>query len=196
MNRIKRNKASLYIDGKMEYQAVNLEKEYGTEVDGCKYAVASRHSKVVMSEMYKDDLVKFEPYIYLTEAEYEVIYKFQLNENKYENRRIRKHDAFEFDEEITPVLHRRNDFDEEMLQDPLNIIIETQDAVEWESMLKRIPAALDSLKEPYKTRIYKYFYKKKTILEIAEEEGISKQAVWSSIIYAKKRMKKIIENKK
>ena len=37
--KIVKNKASLYVNGRMQYQAINLVAEYGTELNGCKYAV-------------------------------------------------------------------------------------------------------------------------------------------------------------
>ena len=46
------NKMSIYVDGKMEFQAVNLISEYGQMLNGCKYAVASRHSRKRLEEMY------------------------------------------------------------------------------------------------------------------------------------------------
>ena len=196
MKETRKNKASLYINEKMEYQVVNLEKEYGEGLDGCRYAVASYHDKKTLEEMYSEELRGFSPYIYLTVSEFQAINEYQKNETKYLNRYSRKHDAFEYSEEMTPKFHNSLDIDSEILQDPLNIIIEAQDENEWEVMLKRIPKALEALNEPYKSRIYKYFYKKETILEIAKEEGISKQAVWNSLLYAEKKMKKIIKNQK
>ena len=40
------NKMSIYIDGKMEFQAVNMITEYGQKLNGCKYAVASRYNSL------------------------------------------------------------------------------------------------------------------------------------------------------
>ena len=64
------NKMSIYIDGEMEFQAVNLITEYGQKLNGCKYAVASRYTQERLEELYKENLRKFSPYIYLTEAQY------------------------------------------------------------------------------------------------------------------------------
>ena len=40
--KIVKNKASLYAHGRMQYQAINLEAAYGTELNDCKYAVRAK----------------------------------------------------------------------------------------------------------------------------------------------------------
>ena len=72
-HRVVVNKMSIYIDGLMEFQAVNMITEYGQKLNGCKYAVASRYSRERLEELYTENLKKFSPFIYLTEAEYEPI---------------------------------------------------------------------------------------------------------------------------
>ena len=52
------NKMSIYIDGKMEFQAVNMITEYGQKLNGCKYAVASRYSRSRLEELYTEHLKK------------------------------------------------------------------------------------------------------------------------------------------
>ena len=95
------NKMSIYIDGKMEFQAVNLISEYGQMLNGCKYAVASRYSRERLEEMYAENLKKFSPFIYLTEDEYRPIRESNNNDSKFHQREINCHVGYEYQEEIS-----------------------------------------------------------------------------------------------
>ena len=50
--KIVKNEASLYINGRMQYQAVNLVEEYGQKLNGCKYAIASKHPQWKMEKRF------------------------------------------------------------------------------------------------------------------------------------------------
>lgn len=191
---IKKNKASLYIDGRMEYQAVNLEKEYGQLLDGCKYAVASYHCKETLVEMYRKELDEFSPFIYLTVDEYKAIYIYQKNEKKYENRYSRKHDVYEYDNELTAVFHEIKSEEKESSMDPLEIIIREEENCEETMLLEKLGKALACLSEIQRNRIKKYFFENKTFIEIAEEEGCALSTIYESVTAAENKIKKIIGN--
>ena len=180
----RKNNASLYINGKMEYQAVNLEKEYGQLLDGCKYAIASYHCEETLINLYKEELDEFRPFIYLTVDEYEAIYRYQKNEKKYENRYSRKHDVYEYDNELTAVFHEIKSGEKESSMDPLEIIIREEENCEECMLLEKLGKALACLSEIQRNRIKKYFFENKSFLEIAEEEGCGLSTVYESVIAA------------
>lgn len=191
----RKNNASLYINGKMEYQAVNLEKEYGQLLDGCKYAIASYHCKETLLNLYKEELDEFRPFIYLTVDEYEAIYRYQKNEKKYESRYSRKHDVYEYDNELTAVFHEIKSGEKESSMDPLEIIIREEENCEECMLLEKLGKALACLSEIQRNRIKKYFFENKTFLEIAEEEGCGLSTVYESVIAAENKIKKILGKK-
>ncbi len=191
---IRKNKASLYVDGRMEYQAVNLEKEYGQLLDGCKYAVASYHCKEILVEMYREELDEFSPFIYLTVDEYEAIYESQKNNNKYNIRYGRKHDGFDYDDELTAMFQEIEPSEFEINLDPLNVLLEEAEQKREKEMIDRLPEAIALLSDNQKRRIIKFFLEGKNTEEIAKEEGVSGKSVRTSIIRAKETMKKYLNN--
>lgn len=81
--KIVKNEASLYVNGRMQYQAVNLVTEYGAKLHGCKYAIASKHPQWKMEKRFEESLDQFRPYIFLTGKEYAAILESQQNDDKF-----------------------------------------------------------------------------------------------------------------
>ena len=152
------NKMSIYIDGKMEFQAVNLISEYGQMLNGCKYAVASRYSRERLEEMYAENLKKFSPFIYLTEDEYRPIRESNNNDSKFHQREINCHVGYEYQEEISESGHRCVSLLADPEPDPLTAIIEREEETLRRRQIAALPEALATLTEKQRKRIIMHFF--------------------------------------
>ena len=188
------NKMSIYVDGKMEFQAVNLITEYGQKLNGCKYAVASRYSKERLEELYAENLKKFSPFIYLTEDEYRPIRESNNNDSKFHQREINCHVGYEYREEISESGHRCVSLLSDPDPDPLTAIIEREDEALKRRQIAALPEAMAALTEKQRNRMIKYFYEEKTFRQIAEEEGTHVNSVFYSVRSGKEQIKKYLKN--
>ena len=188
------NKRSIYVDGKIEFQAVNLISEYGQMLNGCKYAVASRHSRKRLEEMYAENLKKFSPFIYLTEDEYRPIREYNNNDSKFHQREINCHVGYEYREEISESGHRCVSLLSDPDPDPLTAIIEREDEALKRRQIAALPEAMAALTEKQRNRMIKYFYEEKTFRQIAEEEGTHVNSVFYSVRSGKEQIKKYLKN--
>ena len=184
------NKMSIYIDGKMEFQAVNLITEYGQKLNGCKYAIASRYPQERLEELYKENLRKFSPFIYLTEAQYGPIRDFNNNENKHHMRDVNNHDDYGYTEEFMEIMHDCELLCADPEPDVLTAIIEREDEQQMAKYIAVLPIAMTTLTEKQRKRLMMHFYEGKTFREIAAAEGTYENAIDYSIKKKKKQLAK------
>ena len=187
------NKMSIYIDGLMEFQAVNMITEYGQKLNGCKYAVASRYSQERLEELYPENLKKFSPYIYLTEEEYEPIREANNNDNKHHMRDVNNHDDYGYTEDMMEVMHECTLLLADPESDVLTAIIERDDAALRARQIAALPDALATLTEKQRRRMNMHFYEGMTFKEIADEEGTYVNAIDYSIQSSKKKLAKFLK---
>ena len=187
------NKMSIYIDGLMEFQAVNMITEYGQKLNGCKYAVASRYSKERLEELYTENLRKFSPYIYLTEEEYQPIRESNNNNNKHHMRDVNNHDDYGYTEDMMEVMHECTLLLADPEPDVLTSIIEREDEELRARQIAALPEAMVMLTEKQKKRIAMHFYEGMTYREIAELENTGLSTVQDSIDLAKEKIKNFLK---
>ena len=187
------NKMSIYIDGLMEFQAVNMITEYGQKLNGCKYAVASRYSRERLEELYTENLKKFSPFIYLTEAEYEPIREANNNNNKHHMRDVNNHDDYGYTEDMMEVMHECTLLLADPEPDVLTSIIEREDEELRARQIAALPEAMELLTEKQKKRITMHFYEGMTYREIAELENTGLSTVQDSIDLAKEKIKNFLK---
>ena len=187
------NKMSIYIDGLMEFQAVNMITEYGQKLNGCKYAVASRYSRERLEELYAENLRKFSPYIYLTEQEYEPIRESNNNNNKHHMRDVNNHDDYGYTEDMMEAMHECTLLLADPEPDVLTAIIEKEDAALMAKQIAALPDAMATLTEKQRKRLVMHFYEGKTYREIAEIEGTKEAPIDRSIQDAKKKIRDFLK---
>ena len=183
------NKMSIYIDEKMEFQAVNLITEYGQKLEGCTYAVASRYSRERLEELYPENLRKFSPFIYLTEEEYEPIRDANNNDNKHHMRDVNNHDDYGYTDDMMEVMHDCELLCGTAVPDAFTAIVEEEGKAQIEKLIKALPAAMAALPEKQRRRIMMHVYEGKTFREIADIEGTKEQPINRSIQKAKKNLR-------
>lgn len=178
---------SLYIDGRMEYQAVNLITEYGQKLNGCKYAVASANSQKDMEEKYGECIEIFRPYIFLTSEEFAPIRESQRNNDKYHKKELRDQELYGFTEELTEIANECCFLSgEEPIAIDVMIEIEENEAFRCKEDMMR--NSLMTLTDTQRRRSEMYFVKGMSFRRIAELEGIDEKAVRKSIEGAKKKI--------
>ena len=187
------NKMSIYIDGKMEFQAVNLITEYGQMLNGCRYAVASRYNQERLEELYTENLKKFSPYIYLTEEEYAPIRESNSNNNKHHMRDVNNHDDYGYTDGMMEVMHECTLLCADPEPDVLTAIIEREDEDLRARQIAALLKAMATLTETQRRRMIMYFYERMTFREIAEIEGTQVAPIYRSIQYAEKILKEILK---
>ena len=187
------NKMSIYIDGKMEFQAVNLITEYGQKLNGCKYAIASRYSKERLEELYTENLKKFSPYIYLAEEEYEPIRESNSNNNKHHMRDVNNHDDYGYTDDMMEVMHECTLLCADPEPDVLTAIIEREDEELRARQIAALPRAMSTLTEKQRKRMIMHFYEGKTYREIADTENADFSSVRDSINLAKEKLKNFLK---
>ena len=187
------NKMSIYIDGLMEFQAVNMITEYGQQLNGCKYAVASRYNQERLEELYPENLKKFSPYIYLTEEEYEPIREANNNDNKHHMRDVNNHDDYGYTEDMMEVMHECTLLLVDPEPDVLTAIIERDDAALRARQIAALPDALATLTEKQRRRMIMHFYEGMTFKEIADGEGTYVNAIDYSIQSSKRKLAKFLK---
>ena len=187
------NKMSIYIDGKMEFQAVNLITEYGQKLNGCKYAVASRYPQKRLEELYKENLRKFSPYIYLTEAQYGPIRDFNNNENKHHMRDVNNHDDYGYTDDLMEIMHDCELLCADPEPDVLTAIIDKEEEQLREKYIAALPEAVARLTDKQRKRLLMHFYEGMTYREIAELENTGLSTVQDSIDLAKEKIKNFLK---
>ena len=191
--KIVKNDASLYVNGRMQYQAINLVVEYGTKLNGCKYAITSKHPQWKMEKRFGRSLDRFRPYIFLTKDEYGPIRKSQNNDSKFRMRGINCHDPYGYTGELTEILHDCEILCADPEPDPLTAIIEKEDDALRRKQIAALPAAMATLTETQRRRIIMHFYEGKTFREIAAIEGAKVAPIYRSIQCAEKKLKEYLE---
>ena len=188
--KIVKNKASLYVNGRMQYQAINLVAEYGTELNGCKYAVTSKNPQWKMEKRFAESLDQFRPYIYLTKKEYEPIRESQNNDTKFRMRGINCHDPYGYTGELTEILHDCEILCADPEPDVLTRMIEAVEAEEFRVKEMHMKKALASLPETQRRRALLFFTEGKSYREIAELEGTYHSSIKKSVEAAQKAIEK------
>lgn len=133
------------------------------------------------------DLRKEYPHLDATYAEYPVSYKidatfeeYRLAEQALEKRKIRNGDVISLDTEPGLADHIAD-----CLPGPEE---KTMQHIQNEELY----AALRSIPRKQAARIYAYYFMDMTLDEIAAAEGVSKPAIWKSIILGKTELKKLL----
>ena len=184
-----------------EYQIINLVMEYGGELSGFKYAVASYLPEEELRCKYRRELERYEPFLYLTGDQGEAIMESIRNNKKFLKRRIDHDDIYGYEDgimdthhEITHILQGNSGSEEN--EDPLNILISREEYEEEQRILHERIAALEKAMEQLTERQARRFrmahIEVLTEAEISRREKVDIAAVHRSIAGAEKKLRKII----
>ena len=167
------------------YYFIETEKWYGEDYVGPELIIATDdiNFKEKYPKLAKMLIIHVEKFIELAE----VVNESVRNDMREDKRWERHHNEEGYYEEIS-------DYDEDRIaplaikDQPLNPVA---DCVEYSIIREQLLEAMDSLNEQAKRRVYACYFEGKTQREIAQEEGINRNAVENSIYRALKKIKKL-----
>ena len=165
---------------KYECKVINLCYEYPGYTGKEKWAIITDLTEEELSKKYEEIIYSYRPFIVLSSLFGGVRADFIRNEDKFSKRAKRSISVFDFSEE-TEEHHPEialNDLEEEAISN------ETAEQVQ---------AAIALLKPIQRERIIKCFFKGKSLIEIATEEGKSYSTVYESYQAALRKLKKYLK---
>lgn len=172
-----------------ECKIINLQYEYEGYIGEEQWAIISELTEKELFEKYPDIVKRYMPFVLLSVEQGEAVYEFRRNESKFYKRSKNNEDAFGYDDELIRIFHSEvivPDFVEQQ-------IMEEYEENRYQLEMKLLDKALSTLTEKqYKYLISRYVANKST-REIANEEGVSHQAIEKHLNAAVKKVKKIFE---
>ena len=182
-----------------EYQVINLTMEYGGAISGFKYAIASYLPEKELRMRYKKELIKYEPFLYLTGEQGAAIRESVKNEEKYKKRHLLMEDAFGYMDGVMETHHKdvralRSVELTEEVRDPLDILVGREEYEEEQKILeKRLAAlekAMEGLTERQLRRMRMAYLEELTEAEISRQEKVDVSVVHRSIKGAENNLRK------
>lgn len=172
-----------------ECKVINLRYEYEGYIGEKQWAIISVLTEKDLFEKYPEIIKQYMPFVLLSKEQGQAIYEFRRNESKFYKRSKNNEDAFGYDDELIGIFHSEvtvPDFIEQQMT-------EEYEENRYRLKMKLLDKALTSLTEKqYKYLIARYVANKST-REIAQEEGVSHQAIEKHLNAAIKKVKKIFE---
>lgn len=157
------------------YTIIDLAIEYPNLTGDEKYGVISDLSSEELKSEFGKDLAEYEPYLILNTGFQEARQNYIRNERNTERRFTRFMDAFPYEEEVIEKYHPE---------------LINEDIIEKIIYKLELEETLCFITETEKKRLIKYYCFKYTYQEIADDEGITAQAIQQSIKKTIKRINK------
>ena len=159
---------------KRDCRVVNMKCEYPGYTGEILWLVVSRLSEQQIMEEYSVEIQPYCPFVYMTEEAYVPVIDFKNNERKFE-RRAKTMDIFSYEDNLIEAYHPE-------------LIVNPFDGDDWSELHR----ALKRLPETQRRRIVKRYFYQMSVMQIAEEEGSTRQAVNKSILAALNFLKNIL----
>lgn len=160
---------------KRDCRIVNMKREYPGYTGEILWLVVSRLSEQQIEEMYTAEIKLFSPYIYMTEEAFAPIIDYKSNDRKNELR-AKKMDIYSYEDDIFEAYHPE-------------LIINPFEQEDWGELHE----AIAMLPEVQRRRIIKRYFDDMSVVQIAEEEGSTRQAVNKSITAALQFLKNFLQ---
>ena len=140
-----------------------------------KWLLISALSEEEIMGKYTDEVKPYIPFIYMNRKTFSPIAESHHNDRKHEIRASNYCDAYAYEDGVFEAFHPE-------------LIHEGPDANDWSSLYE----ALEQLTPVQRARIQKKYFLKLTMIEIAAQEGTTKQAVEKSIKKALVSLRRIL----
>lgn len=161
---------------------INVKHEYGKNIDNTKFIVFTDLEEEELYSRYGEYLAQFKPFIVLSNSHFNIFQEMRRNDDKFKKRN-RLHGTYydindlDFYEHHPEQAYENDLIDQIMLKDQIMEIFKY----------------MEKLTDLQKSRLSKYFLEEKTFDEIAQEEGVSRQAVMFTINVAIKKLQKMVK---
>lgn len=166
-----------------ECKVIDLKHEYTGYREEIRWAIASKLTETVIKAKYSEIVSQYEPFLLLTEEHAKIFVQFHSNERKHQKRNAEHGDAFGYEDGEMEKYHP------ELIDNPLDRIFDEKFAS------AELYRALDKLEPPRRTRIIKHYIHGISIVDIAEQEGVSPQAVQQGIARSLNFLKKFLKTR-
>ena len=178
-----KNRFELEKDFKAECKVIDLKHEYTGYRENIRWAIATALTETVLRSKYGEIVSQYEPFMLLTEEHAKIFVQFHSNERKHKMRNAEHGDAFGYEDGEMEKYHP------ELIENPFDRLFDDQ--CDSDDLYK----ALDKLKPPRRERVIKHYIHGISIVEIAEQEGVSPQAVQQSIARSLNLLKNFLKKR-
>lgn len=160
---------------KKDCTIIDLKYEYPNYTGQERYAIVSELTQVEIEANYTEQIQNYIPFVKLGKEFLKIRNDFIKNEDKYRKRMKDNNDAFGYEDGEMEMYH------EELFVPDFSLSYVCYD---------HLKELLNKLPKQQLVRINQYFFEDKTIIEIAEIEGVSFQAISKSLTSAIKTLRK------
>lgn len=157
-------------------RVLRMKQEYPGYTGDILWIIVSDLTEEQILERYPEEVKPYTPFVHMTREMYAPITAYENNRLKFYYRDRDHGDAYGYEDGDFECYHP------EMIVNPFDDDGEPD-----------VQSALATLNEVQRRRIIKRFFMNMTIVEIAEEEHATKQAVFLSIQHALKNLKRFFE---
>lgn len=173
---------------KKECKVINLRYEYEGYAGTEKWAVVSELSEKELFRKYPNEIRRYVPFVLLSVEHGKAIAEYNRNEDKFKKRRQNNESGYGFDE-LTESLHTEVSVPDFFAQQELCEYYNDRE----EEKMRLYAKAVASLSEKQYRYLKMRFLDGMDVVEIAEAEGVLRQAIHKHILMAKKKFEKIFE---
>lgn len=166
---------------KQECKIINLAIEYGRHTGDFNYAVVTDLSEEELEAKYKEELIKYKPFIILSRAMGLAIREHQRNNEKFRKRFARSTTDYESIIDLVCV------DDEQTVKDR-----ETAELRSKEKFLEAGRKAMALLTPLQRQYIIRYYQDGATLEEIASETRTRLDTVWENLEAARRKFRKVL----
>ncbi len=161
---------------KRDCRIVNMKHEYPGYSGKEQWIIVSALSETAIMAQYAEEVKPYCPFIHMTPELFAPIVESHSNDRKHEIRAAKYGDAYSYEDDLFESFHP------ELVEDPFA-------EPDWTSLYD----ALNHITAVQYSRIQKRYFQKMNMVEIAKEEGTTKQAIEKSIRTALETMKKYLK---
>jgi DNA-directed RNA polymerase specialized sigma subunit len=158
---------------KKDCRVVRLKYEYPGYTGETPWLVVSELTIEEIYTRYEKEIKLYSPFVYMSRETFVPIVKSHSNDRKHQYNSVRRLDAYAYEDDIFERFHP-------------DVVYEPFEEADWEYLYREI----DALPTVVKRRIYMRFFQDMKLIEIAVQDGVSKQAVSKSIDRAIELMRK------
>lgn len=167
---------------KSECKVIDLKHEYTGYRENIRWAIATALTEAALRLKYGEIISQYEPFLLLAKEHAQVFVQFHSNERKHQKRNAEHGDAFGYEDGEMEKYHP------ELIDNSFERIFDKQ------FTSAELYKALEKLEPTRRERVIKHYMYGISIVEIAEKEGVSPQAVQQSISRALIFLKKFLKD--
>ena len=161
---------------KRDCRIINMKMEYPGYTDEAQWLIVSDLTETQIIETYPAEIKPYTPFIHMTREMFEPIVESDNNNRTYRRRSVLHEELYGYEDGIFERFHP------ELVTDPF-------DQPDWSELYTAI-AKLSAIQQ---SRIRRWAFEGMTFVEIAEQDGTTKQAIHDSIHYTLKNLKKFLQ---